>query len=107
MTDEERRSNGWALHSSFCEAGCRFVRRTGGSEEFAYTPVEEEKNGRDSAKIAFPMFPFSLPILCVVPSDQSVFITIARDLRSFGFLLLCYERKGILSHALSSNALVI
>jgi hypothetical protein len=70
------------------------VRSTGGSEEFAYTPVEEEKNARDRAKIAFPIFPFSLPIVCVVLSDQSVFITVARDLRSFGFLYFITNKTG-------------
>jgi hypothetical protein len=69
-----------------------FVRRTGGSEEFAYTPVEEEKNGREIAKIAFPCFSF-LPIESVVPSDQSVFITIARDFALLWLSLLCYETK--------------
>lgn len=35
-----------------------FVRRTGGSEEFAYTPVEEEKTVEKSQN-CLPIFPFS------------------------------------------------
>jgi len=49
-----------------------------GFEEFAYTPVEEEKNGRDSAsKLPFSHVSLFFQFCFVVSSDQSVFITIA------------------------------
>jgi hypothetical protein len=42
------------------------------------------------------VFPFSLSC-APVSSDQSVFITMARDLLSFGFSLFVMNEKGILS----------
>ncbi len=64
-----------------------FVSSAGGFKEFAYLQDEDEKNGRETTKLAdglyFPFFPSSC-MVCVL-RDQSVFIMIARDSLSFGF----------------------
>jgi hypothetical protein len=48
-------------------------------------------DGQEITKIGLPVFFFLRSLLHAVSSDQSVFITIVRDLLSFAFCLLCYE----------------
>jgi hypothetical protein len=51
-----------------------------------------KKNGREITKLALRFLSSSIPLVCLFLRIKSVFIMIARDLLSFGFLLLlCYE----------------
>jgi hypothetical protein len=77
--------------SSFCEAGasCWICARRM-DPRGVYVPDEDKKNGRESPKIwlshNFSFLCHSPSCLLPASSDQSVFITVARDLLSFGFL---------------------
>lgn len=73
----------------FCEAG-------GLPEQRNAVVPRNLRSGRGqerarNTKIDFPAFPFILFRLHATSSDQSVLITIVRDLLSIVFSLLCYE----------------
>ena len=61
--------------------------------------MAEGKTDREITKIGFDDVSFFSLFLCgLFLRIESVFITIARDLLSFGFSLLCHEWKRDLSH---------
>jgi hypothetical protein len=87
----------------FCEAGRHgafCVQRQMGLRSLL-SRMAEEKTGREITKIGFDDISFSSLLCGLFFRTESVFITIARDLLSFGFSsLLCYEWKRDLSHSL-------